>query len=87
MPEVFSRRVPGPLDLDVIIVVRMDGAEWGWLAELLTKHAISLTKKTMRDGRAKRSAIIVFARHKSSIEVIRRLLALSNLSAWERRRP
>jgi hypothetical protein len=28
-----------------------------------------------------------FARHKSSVEVIRRLLALSNLSAWERSGP
>src|SRR5258706_5967481 len=81
---MFSRRVPGPLDLDVIIVVRMDGAEWWWLAKLLTKHAISLTRKTIPDGRSKRSATIVLARHKSFIEVIRRLLALSNLSASER---
>jgi DNA-binding protein HU-beta len=29
----------------------------------------------------------VFARHKSFIEVIRRLLALSNVSGWERRHP
>jgi hypothetical protein len=45
LPQVLSRRVPGPLDLDIAIIIRVDGTEWGWLVELLTKHAIHKTNK------------------------------------------
>jgi hypothetical protein len=50
MPQMLSRGIPGPLDLYVIIIVRVDGAEWGWLAKLLTKHAIRRTARTITDG-------------------------------------